>query len=179
MLDLERAKEKVKRLKAMIKEEEERFAVYLREELGLYLKHRFESVAWAGYVGSDNNVIKVGFKKNDCLLRIPPMGDNDSPLLSVDGSLCMTLYPDENDVGCYLHSTTRSDEEMMRRLTALATVLPDARRIVRDIIPEWRANPPCAEALMTTRVLHWLAKEYRGCHPLADVIAGTLIKMIH
>jgi hypothetical protein len=32
---------------------------------------------------------------------------------------------------------------------------------------------------MTTRVLHWIAKEYKGHHQLADVITGTLIKVIH
>ena len=42
-----------------------------------------------------------------------------------------------------------------------------------------RVNPPNAEALMTTRVLYWIAKEYSGHHPLADVITGNLIKMIH
>lgn len=178
VLDLERAKEKVKRLKARIKEEEERSAVYLREEFGFYLKRRVESVVNVTYYGVNNDHVDVEFKENACVLRIPPV-DRDVPQLYMDRASCMSLYPDERNVGCYLFGTTQSDEEMMRRLTALVAVLPDARRIVRDIIPEWRVNPPNAEALMTTRVLHWIAKEYKGHHQMADVITGNLIKMIH
>jgi hypothetical protein len=178
VLDLERAKEKVKRLTARIKEEEERFAVYLREELGFYLRHQFDSVARVSQDGINRDYTTVVFKENDCRLRIYP-DHCGSPQLVLDGSYCMALYPDKDGVGCYLESTTRSDADMLRRLTTLVAVFPDARRIVSDILPAWHKNPPNAESLMTTRVLHWIAKEYKGHHQLADVITGTLIKVIH
>jgi hypothetical protein len=182
VLDLERAKEKVKRLKASIKEEEERFAVYLREELAYYMIDCVESVTRVRVFGVGNTRVNITFE-NGCELRVPPLGEGEVPKLFIGNTGCLWLYHSEpgfvNEDSCHLETCLLSDEGILYRLTTLVAVLPDARRIVRDIIPEWRVNPPNAEDLMTTRVLHWTAKQYEGHHQLADVITGTLIKMIH
>jgi hypothetical protein len=171
-LELEKAKEKVKRLKAKIKHEEQRIATYAREELRYHLRHHFGNVARVAYFGIN---IKIMFKGDiDCALRIPPQGSHDVPWLVVDGDDCIAVY----ESGCFLEGDTLYDDaRMLRRLAALAAFLPDAIRIVRDVLPQWRANPPDVESLMTTRVMHWITKQY-GSNPLADVMKQVLIKMI-
>lgn len=178
VLELERAKERVKRLKAKIRQEEKRFASYVTGELGYHLRHLFQDVSRVSFFGYNNARIKVVFE-NGCELHIPPIGEPEVPQVFIDSVFCLSLY--RNDGGqetqCHLESVMLPDSRMLHRLTTLAAVLPTARHIVRVVIPEWRANPPDAERLMTTRVLHWIVKQF-GSLPLAVVIEEVLIKII-
>jgi len=173
-VELEKAMERVKRLKAKMVREKKLFDRYLRDELGDYLMSLFWRIVEVRFTGSDKNRITVVFE-NRCELRIPPPNVGEVPRVFVDNLYCASLY--NSETGWYLESTTTTDAQLLHRLMTLAEVLPKARCIVDEVLPAWRANPPDAESLMTMRVLHWIAEQF-GSLPLAVVMEEVLIKMV-
>ena len=149
-------------------------SAYKRSELEVFLKSRSKRVSRV----QSSTSLEIWFD------------DNAMGLFTGDSLSSGTVrWPDELNgdvrIGEVYPDCCRIDLDLfgaydtrVRQLSALADILPEIQRLFSEVFPAWleASEDLDVESLMTTRVLHWIAKQYDPT-PLADIMEEVLIKM--
>jgi hypothetical protein len=173
VLDLEEAEARVSRLRMEVAEEENRSSTYLLGELHAHLlRSTSEHVSEIRIDQHGTVVLWFGAGRNTRLeVRVPNGWMKQKTQFFIGTKPVVMIHEDT----CDLLPLSKLNPKHM---DLLFRTLPDALRLAQEIIPRWRANPPNAVALMTTRVLRWIAGQLFGTQ-WSDIVAGHVVPIIN
>jgi hypothetical protein len=169
-LELEEAEARVAQIRYEMAAERARASAYLVQELEHYLKRLFKEVT---RVRSERECVCVVFGGRNMELRVATKNGWSKEKSQILYGEVPFVTLNNNGYTCDLLRVT---DIPIAHLLIFAEVFPDALHIAQHIVPAWRANPPDAIMLMTTRVIRWIAQQVGGQWP--DIVAGHVVTVI-